>query len=60
MDWSEDERRAALRPGDQSESEGKRPGRVPNPQRDNAKPGEHFRFPRLRTEIEHDLLMKEG
>ncbi len=35
MDRSEGERRAAGRPGDQPETERKRPGRASNPQRDN-------------------------
>ncbi len=36
LDWSEAERRVALRLGDQAESEGKRPSGQPVPERDNA------------------------
>lgn len=36
LDWSEDERRAARRPADQSESEEKRPSDHPLAERDNA------------------------
>ena len=37
MDWSEGERRAAVQPEDQPESEGKQPNVLPVSQRDSSK-----------------------